>query len=341
MQYKNKVCSEFSAALSNYAQAVAAARAGDTAWTRVVDICSQLPLTQVAVWEGMIRNEYCALIDRLPKKIWQLPPSRPRVFSYLDVMSWNGYRREQALNQLSKHQSSKPVPNAFLFYLVLRRLNDWVPEVREAAKRCVLTLAQTSDSSIVADAVAMALLRRVWWLRADEDHLNLLLCVVRQPQIAHALKHKITTSPTGPMASVLSHLGRVALFDNDLPNIAATAIQPVVRARAYRYLFEKRMCWVVGYERGQCAAHHFGKQPMRAILDEREITVTQSFSTLFHQSSRDSSVIVRRIAAEFLVRRYSELGSHARAFAEQLTADRCSDIAERGRYVLKKLDTEG
>lgn len=72
-----------------------------------------------------------------------------------------------------------------------------------------------------------------------------------------------------------------------------------------------------------------------------QLPLTQSFSSLFHQTLRDSSVIVRRIAAEFLVRQYSELGPHARAFAEQLTADRCSDIAERGRYVLKKLDTEG
>jgi hypothetical protein len=46
MQYKNKTYSEFGTALSNYAQTVAAARAGDTAWTHVVDICSQLPLTQ-------------------------------------------------------------------------------------------------------------------------------------------------------------------------------------------------------------------------------------------------------------------------------------------------------
>ena len=69
MQHKNKTYSEFGTALSNYAQAVAAARAGDTAWTHVVDVCSQLPLTQMAVWENMIRNEYCAFIDHLPKKI--------------------------------------------------------------------------------------------------------------------------------------------------------------------------------------------------------------------------------------------------------------------------------
>jgi hypothetical protein len=54
----------------------------------------------------------------------------------------------------------------------------------------------------------------------------------------------------------------------------------------------------------------------------------------------DRSPVVRRVAAEFLIRELPSLGDDALAFAQRLAADRNPTVAQRGRFALQRLGRE-
>ncbi len=53
---------------------------------------------------------------------------------------WNGYEREKAVKRLGNIASSSSIP------VLLRRVNDWVPQVRQAAKESLLALCTTQNA---------------------------------------------------------------------------------------------------------------------------------------------------------------------------------------------------
>jgi hypothetical protein len=54
----------------------------------------------------------------------------------------------------------------------------------------------------------------------------------------------------------------------------------------------------------------------------------------------DSSAMVRRVAAEFLIRELASLGEHALPLAQQAAADVSPSVAERGNFALKQLSLD-
>ena len=74
----------------------------------VVAITSQLPLSNREYWERLIRSEfYSALQSSSPPrwKIWSKPSN---LLTWVDIISWDGYRRERTLRTLNG-----AVPNSF------------------------------------------------------------------------------------------------------------------------------------------------------------------------------------------------------------------------------------
>ncbi|WP_445768131.1 hypothetical protein [Rheinheimera sp.] len=49
--------------------------------------------------------------------------------------------------------------------------------------------------------------------------------------------------------------------------------------------------------------------------------------------------MVRRVAAEFLIRELEALGDDAKGFAQAFAEDKSSPVSERGRFALKQLAT--
>ena len=95
----------------------------------LVDVTSQLPLSNLNYWERLIRLEFSSALESSspPKrKIWSKPS---QFLTWLDLISWDGYKREKTLRTITG-----AAPNSFFFALAIRRLNDWVPQVREAAR---------------------------------------------------------------------------------------------------------------------------------------------------------------------------------------------------------------
>src|SRR5690606_3815486 len=92
--------------------------------TALIDVTDELHLSSLDYWERLIRSEFSSALRELNPSKLNVWPKPKELITWLDLISWDGYRREKALRALSG-----PAPNTFFFSLVVRRLNDWVPQV--------------------------------------------------------------------------------------------------------------------------------------------------------------------------------------------------------------------
>ena len=74
------------------------------------------------------------------------------------------------------------------------------------------------------------------------------------------------------------------------------------------------------------------------IVNERTINVEIPFLELLNKSSSDRSPIVRRVAAEFLIRELDTLGEQSLRLANKFASDESPSVAERGRFAVKRLE---
>lgn len=303
------------------------------ALAQLADLTSHLPLENFEYWEGTMRF---AFADAVPQadappawRIWSR--SRTRL-TWLDLISADGYRREKTLRALSG-----ALPNAFIFSLALRRLNDWVPQVRKAARDALPDIARASQPQHVSEALCVALHHWDAWGRIEEADQEILLSIIGETRIAEPLKDILISSTSGPMPSLFAQLGRTAILDERVEEIAHLAVQPAVRAKAYRSLFEQRILWVEGWvhewvDLRYCQSHWVRK------ISERPLKVSTPVSELLSNAAQDRSSLVRRLAAEILIQELENPDVASRALAERFAADPSSAVAERGAFAIKKLE---
>jgi hypothetical protein len=202
----------------------------------LVRVTSLLPLSNMARWEFVIRSEFYLAeyeLANTKKAKWRsLFPSalvknveRARLESWIDLSIADGYARERALRRLDE-----PAPNGFFFALVIRRLNDWVAQVRDAARVAVPILASATDSKHVVDALCAMLPEWASWGRMEESERQTIINLVAITGVAQELMDRVISSPTGPMPQVLSQILRTSVLDKHLMEIAIRAVQPAVRA---------------------------------------------------------------------------------------------------------------
>lgn len=114
----------------------------------LIGATANLPLSNLDHWERFIRwNIACEMQASKPPK-WQVW-TKPTVFlTWVDLCSEDGFRRERTLLVLSGG-----APNRFFFSMAIRRLNDCVAQVKDAACEKLLPLAKDSDPEVVADVL--------------------------------------------------------------------------------------------------------------------------------------------------------------------------------------------
>lgn len=88
----------------------------------LVESTADIPLGKLDFWERLIRDEYGRHLTRTPSPFWAVLSKPVELITWLDIFSWDGYKREKALRAVSGG-----APNSFFLALALRRLNDWVP----------------------------------------------------------------------------------------------------------------------------------------------------------------------------------------------------------------------
>ncbi|PKM19762.1 MAG: hypothetical protein CVV11_09125 [Gammaproteobacteria bacterium HGW-Gammaproteobacteria-15] len=298
----------------------------------LINATAELPPTHFAHWERLIQIEFNRILRDSTQPKWKFWSKPQELLTWLDLASWDGYRRERVLRTLSG-----AAPNTFFFSLAIRRLNDWVPQVRIAAREKLPEIAAATNPYYVVEAVCIALASWNSWGRIEELEKQALLQIISRDEIAEALKSKIILSASGPMASLFSQLGRTTILDSDLVEIAQCAVQPSVRAKAYRSLFEGRIAWIEGRE-WQWTDIRYCEGRVNAVVSERKFNVQIPFLELLKGAAIDRSSVVRRVSAEFLIKELETLGDGARCFAEKFAADKSNPVSERGRFALRMLD---
>lgn len=297
----------------------------------VIDVTSSLPLSSLAHWERLIRSEF-SLALRSSATPWIIAWAKPnRFLNWVDLCSWDGYVRERTLRTLAG-----PAPNSFFFSLAARRINDWVPEVRLAAREKLPMLARQSNPEHVVDALCSMLPTWASWGRmANVDH-QVVADLLAIPVVIESLKQRLISMAVGPMSSVLSQAARTAVLDSDLADIARHAVQPAVRATAYRAQLAKRIVWVQS-RKWQWKDVRTCKGKLQNVFGERPLQEAPPLLETMDLAASDRSCIVRVVAAEALVREMDALGHAAVSLARQLASDSSPRVAERGRFVLQRL----
>lgn len=299
----------------------------------LVQVISNLKLVRLGYWERLIRSELDSNLYLTAQSKWARWFKPAPKLTWLDIVNADGYKREKSLRALSKDGA----PNAFFLALAVRRLNDWVPQVRTAAREVLPSLLKSTEPKYVTEVLCMLLINWHSWGKIEEADKQIFLDMIATKEIALLLKSHLMSSTSGPVPSLLSQIGRTDILDNYLNEIASNAVQPYVRAKAYRSLFESRMTWVKSRE-WQWIDKYYGEQKLVPIIAERKIDVQTPFFELLNRSAVDRSPIVRQVSAEFLIRNIESLGIHARNLAEKFAADKSANVAEQGRFVLIKLD---
>ena len=332
MQNSQEKTKEIILAIKEFASSINSASNGVSDMTALVNATSKLELKNIDHWERLIRDEFINYSDLFIQSKWRFWVKPINQLTWLDIISGDGHKREESLYTLSG-----AAPNAFFLTFIIRRLNDWVPQVREAARVVIPLIINSSEPEHVVEALTVVLLSWGSWGRIEEADKQMILHLINTEDLVVLFKSKLISSISGPMPSLFSQLARTDILDDYLDEIAKYAIQPYLRAKALRSLFEKRVFWIVGQE-WKWTNKVYGEGKLIPVIAEREIEVQMPFLELLNRSAVDDSSTVRQVSAEFLIRNLESLGDKSRVFAEKFAVDKSSNVSEQGQFVLRKLD---
>lgn len=212
---------------------------------------------------------------------------------WLGLLAPDGYLRQAAVEQLSG-----PIPNPFLAGVALRRLNDWVPAVRIAARERLPGALRVTAPDIVGPAVAMALRQGrigTGWGRTDTGAETLLAT----PETLEAVVTYLERATAGPGVTVLPELLRAGCGDAHLRRLALRAVQPGVRAIAVRALVSGTVQWAAG-RRWQWVDKSLGQRVRVPVIETRPLAVPCADMPEMIRFASDRSARVRRAVLDGL-----------------------------------------
>lgn len=248
-------------------------------------------------------------------------------FAWLFLFHPSGYVREAALHYID----APPKASFFLAALALR-LNDWVVIVRHAAKRCLAKISRNVSANIAADAALYLLERRFVWGRWRNEASILDLMFARDDVLA-ALAIRLATKPTGPLAICLRHALRYPGMDQYLPQLAAAAVQPAVRALAYQCLISGKATWIAGFE-WAWIDKVYGLRRRVPKLETRIIQIDRPAIDFVKEGVRDKSSFVRRIVADGMIAMRPQIPDDE-ALIARLAQDRSAAVRSRADFLLR------
>lgn len=300
--------------------------------SKFIAITGTLSLKRLDDWERLIRGEIVLSLRNDSSKQGNLGSHQVGSLRWMDICNADGFKRERALKNLSGG-----APNSFLLALVVRKLNDWVPQVRAAARDVLPLIAEASDPKVIVDVLFITLPYWNSWGRMEDIEKEVLMKIVLMEKVADALKQRLLTSSSGPVTAIFSQAGRTTALDNFLAEISEKSVQPTLRAKAYRCQFESKFVWAEGLT-WQWVDKVYGIKRHSPALKERIISTTRPFIDNLRMATKDRSPMVRRIAGEMLIKELDNIGDEAFELATILASDQSPSVAERGRYALNDLE---
>lgn len=321
------------AAIRQLAESINSGHNGSAEMLALANVTSRLSLSNLGAWERLIRWGYrSALAASAPPK-WKIWVRTASPVPWIDLCSGDGYKREKSLRTISG-----AAPNSFFFAVAVRCLNDWVPQVREAAREKLPLIAKQTNPEHVVDVLCAILPHWNSWGRLNENDKQIILAIASLEEVARSLKLRIISATSGPMSSILAQSGRTEALDIYLNEIAREAIQPAVRAKSYRSLLEGKMVSFEG-RKWEWTDIRYCEERLKPIFSERSLSVSVPFLDTLKLAAIDRSPMVRRVAGDVLIQRLSAIGIESAQLAELLASDSSPSVAERGNFALKKLAT--
>ncbi len=289
----------------------------------------QLPLRVVAA--GRVYRVYLRLMQALRFE-WPSPPEQALLkqnndFAWLFLFHPSGHVRQAALDCLNS-----PPTSPFFFSALAWRLNDRVHPVRQAAERCAERVLHRTASDVAASAALYLLDRHLAWGRWSNKSKALDKTFEREDVMADLALNLVQRS-AGPLANCLRHALRYSAMDRHLPHLASAAIQPSVRAVAYRCLISGKATWTVGFE-WAWIDKVYGLRRRVPKLETREIQRTGSVADLIKVAIRDKSNAVRIVAADAVISARSQLPDADELIA-RLANDKSPAVRERADFMLR------
>jgi hypothetical protein len=261
---------------------------------------------------------------------WSVRKAPPDVDSFLDLAHHDGHRREATLRTPGL---SLDVPLAW--GLALYRLNDWVPEVRVAAREMLPIHAQSANPAVLATSFLATLLEDLQWLRVTDQEEQAMAAVFCVPGVAEVMRSKLIAAMTGPASRIARQASRFPDMDSQWEEVARQSVQPSVRAVATRILISQKAIYQVNWQEYQrCPSQTWRRS--RRYLRERVAPTGLTFVEAIELSAQDRSAQVRRIAADALVRATHRLSREEWAIAEKLAVDRHASIRSLAQFVLQR-----
>jgi hypothetical protein len=239
----------------------------------------------------------------------------------------SGYLREAALCHITA-----PPTSPFFLAALAWRLNDWVEPVRQAAKRCVKRIAPDVAAAVAADAAVYLLERRFVWGRW-RDEANILDLVFTRDDVLAALATRLQKQSTGPLAACLRYALRYPGMDQHLARLAKAAVQPSVRAAAYKCLISGKAAWPVGFE-WTWIDKVYGLRRRTPLLHTRTIQRDRPPADFVEPGIRDKSPFVRRVAVDAMITVRWEIPDE-RSLIAHLAKDQSPLVRSRADFLLR------
>jgi len=329
---------ELRLALNQIGAAQASGEAPRDILKQVLDYLSELPPSRVTTADFEIAREARLWPDiRRPGLIWPNVPDRSAStllrrqpeMAWLFIFHRDGYQREAALNLLS---GSAPSP--FLLAAIAWRLNDWVPQVRRAARRAFSRIVLATPLATLAAVVPFFVLQTRSWLRWEPESAMLPGQMLARPDVVEALGQWFLSATSGPVGQTLQLMLQHEHFDSLLPILSKRAVLPTVRGIALRTLIQREATWQVGFER-EWIDKVFGLSRRVPVFHRRQVQSPGTWEHYIEDGLHDRSVMVRRIAADALSRdphRYPRLEEALQWMAR----DRSSAIRARAEFLARQ-----
>lgn len=251
--------------------------------------------------------------------------------AWLYLSHWDGYSREKAIRRLNT-----VARNSVLLAILIRRLNDWVPQVQAAARLVLPSVVAASNPDDVVDALFAILPHWSSWQRIEPESRQVVLNLMQQPALIERYKIKLIAAESGGISHVLAQLGRASNLDQHLADIASDAAQPAIRCKAYQSMLNGEMSWLESRQ-WQWTDLRYCKGRLQPVSASRLLSLQYPFLQTLNIAATDRSVMVRRLAAQSLINHLERVGQDALALAERFSRDAAPSVAERGEFILKKL----
>ena len=256
-----------------------------------------------------------------------------RIIPWVDCLHANGHRREPALAKLQE------IPNTFWAMVLIRRLNDWVPQVREAAHKTLLRLSSRTEASFFAEALWYLAPNYLRWGRIQPVGMSFIQDLTGRYDIITEVISMFIRERSGRLPSKYGALFRNSAIGPYLPVLANKACHPGIRALAYRSLLEGRFKWVTG-RKPEWIDKTLGQQHFVATYDEVKLdTNLFEIESLIQKAATDKSVMVRRVAGDALIARTSVPTIITDTVADLLSTDSYPSVSERANFYLQNRTT--